>query len=67
MKIAKRVAAWIGIIIILALFVAALILSFSKDPASQRLFSLCVYGLIVIPVVLYGYFKLYDYVTKRKN
>ena len=61
----KRIFAWAGILIIAAIFLALIVLSFTGGPENVILALL--FCVIVIPVMLYGYALILKYVRNRNK
>lgn len=64
MKTTKRIAAWVCIIILLVLYVSTIVLSFFKGELAHKMFIASAYATVAVPVVIYGYMKLYAYLNK---
>ena len=63
----KRVLALIGVILLVALYLVTLILAFINTPEARLLFRGCIIACIGVPVVLYAYKLIYQYLKKRNN
>lgn len=61
----KRFFAWAGILIIAAVFLALIVLTFTGGPENVILALL--FCVIVIPVMLYGYALILKYVRNRNK
>ena len=64
-KYMKRFFAWAGILIIAAVFLALIVLTFTGGPENVILALL--FCVIVIPVMLYGYALILKYVRNRNK
>ena len=62
----KRILAWIGIILLLLLYVCTLVSAIFVTPATQGFFKASLLATIMIPILLYGYLLVYR-VKKRKK
>lgn len=67
MKKAKQIAALIGIIFLVGLYIVTLIAACFSSPASSGLFLACVYATITIPVLLWAYQFIYKLVRRKNN
>ena len=50
----RRIFAWIGIVVLVGLYVTTLILAFSGSPMAQALFRGSLAATVVFPVLLYA-------------
>lgn len=66
MKRTKQILAWIGIVLLVVLYLVTFILSLLKNPAAQTLFRASFYCTIMIPFLLYAFMLVYR-VLNRKN
>ena len=55
----KQILAWIGIVLLAAMYLAALILSFFDNPMAQALFRGAFALTILLPVLLYAFQLMY--------
>ena len=61
----KRILAWIGIILLVLLYLTTLIASLINSPFSRSLFYASVAMTIILPVLLYGYHLIYRVLRDR--
>ncbi len=62
----KRIAALIGIILLLGLYVGTFIFSLMDSEYAQMMFRACIAGTILIPVILYAMMMVAKYLKNRK-
>lgn len=63
----KQVVAIIGILLLIALYITTLIVAFVDSSASGRLFFLCLYATVTIPLIIWVYTWMYGKLTGRKT
>lgn len=63
----KQVIAIIGIILLVALYVLTLVMAFIDKSASGKLFLLCLYSTVAIPILLWIYIWIYNKVKEQKE
>lgn len=61
----KRIAAIIGIIAILALYLASLIIGIFFSDKYPGLFMASVFSAVIIPIMIYCFIAVYKYVRKK--
>ena len=61
----ERIAAWIGIFLLIALYVTTLISAILATPATAALFKVSVVASALIPLMIFGYIKLAKLLTGR--
>ena len=61
----KRFFAWVGILIIAAVFLSLIVLTFTGG--SENVIMALLFCIIVIPVMLYGYALILKYVRNRNK
>ena len=61
----KRFFAWVGILIIAAVFLSLIVLTFTGG--SENVIMELLFCVIVIPVMLYGYALILKYVRNRNK
>lgn len=66
MKHIKRIIAWIGIILLVALYVSTLVLALSNHPNAMDMFMTAVIMTIVVPVIIWFYTFVYERYQQRK-
>lgn len=67
MKKRKQILAWIGIILLVAMYLCTLIFSLMKSDAAYGLFRASVACTIIIPVLLYAYILIYRVLNKNND
>ncbi len=67
MRKTKRIAAIIGLILIVALLLITLISSFFPSGPKNQLFSACIFTLIALPIMIYAYMMIYKLVHRKDN
>lgn len=63
----KQIAAWIGIIVLVAMYVVLLIEAILGRPGTQNVFFACVGATIAVPIVLWLFLWAYSSITGRHN
>lgn len=63
----KQVVAIIGIGLLLLMYLAALIAAIVDNSASGRLFFVCLYATVVIPILIWVYTWLYGKLTGKRT
>lgn len=63
----KRVAAWIAIVLLLALYLVTLILALLNSPATNNLFMVSLVCTILVPVMCWIFIWIYGQVTGKKT
>ena len=63
----KQIAAWIGIIVLVAMYVVLLIEAILGRPGTQNVFFACVAATIAVPIVLWIFLWAYSAITGRHN
>ena len=63
----KRILAWIGIILLLLLYVCTLVSAIFVTPATQGFFKASLLATIMIPILLYGYLIVYRVIKGRNE
>lgn len=61
----KRIAAWICILALIALYIATFFTAIFDMPDSGRMFQTCLGATIVLPVLLWMYLWLYGRLKER--
>ena len=62
---AKRIAAWVCILALIALYIATFLTAILDTPGSGRMFRTCLGATIVLPVLLWMYLWLYGRLRER--
>lgn len=63
----QRTAALIGVIALVLLYIITLICAIFDFDGTGKLFSVCLYATIVIPLVIWGYIWIYGKLTDKKT
>lgn len=63
----KRVLALVGVILLLAMYIATFVLAMMKSPATDGLFRAAIFCTLTVPILLYGYQLIYKYLKNRNN
>ena len=63
----QRIAAWIGIVLLVMLFIATLVCAFLDFEGSDRLFAACLLACVGVPILLWIYIGLYGKITNKKT
>lgn len=61
----KQVVAFIGVILLVLLYAAALIAAIVDSSVSGRLFWVCLYATVVIPILIWVYTWMYGKLTQK--
>lgn len=61
----KRIAAWICILALIALYIATFLTAILDTPGSGQMFRTCLGATIVLPVLLWMYLWLYGRLRER--
>lgn len=61
----KQIVAWIGIILLLALYVITLIVAIFDTSSSGKLFGLCLFATVAVPLLIWIYTWMYGKLTGR--
>lgn len=65
MKKVKRISAIIGIVLILSMYLITLILAIFASDYAPGLFMASAFCTVVIPIMIYGFIAIYQYVHKK--
>lgn len=63
----QRIAALIGIILLVALYIITLISALFSFPGSQKLFFISLFATIAVPILIWLYVWLYGKLTEKKT
>lgn len=63
----KQVVAIIGIVLLVLMYLGALIAAITDSSASGRLFFVCLYATIVIPLLIWIYTWMYGKLTGKRT
>lgn len=61
----KQIVAIAGVVLLAALYVITLIVAFADNSASGKLFSLCLFATVAIPLLIWIYTWMYGKLTNR--
>jgi amino acid transporter len=61
----KQIVAWIGIILLLALYIITLLVAIFDTSSSGKLFALCLFATVAIPILIWIYTWMYGKLTGR--
>lgn len=64
MKKVKRIAALIGVIFLLSLYITTFIAAFTSSDHSMALFQASLYCTIIVPIMWYAYILIYRLLKK---
>lgn len=62
---AKQLAAIIGIVLLVLLYLVTLIVAFVDQSASKSLFQVCLFGTVAIPLLIWIYIWMYGKLTQK--
>ena len=60
----KRIAAIVGIVLIVSMYLVSFISAFVATEYSNGLFLASIFSTIVIPIMIYGFIAIYKYVHR---
>ncbi len=63
----KQVVAIIGVVLLLLLYIVTLIVAFVDTSSSGKLFSMCLFGTIAIPLMIWIYTWMYGKMTGKST
>lgn len=63
----KQIVAWIGIVLLLLLYVALLLTALFDKSSSGRLFWMCLYATIAVPILVWIYAWLYGKIKESRK
>ena len=66
-KTARQIAALIGVTLLILLYVLLLIFAIFDFKGSDIMFRACLYGTIIIPILVWVYIYLYDRLKKNRD
>lgn len=66
MEKVKRILAWIGILVLVGLYLTTFIASIIQSEFSANLFMASLYCTFIVPIMMYSYMLVYK-VVKKKN
>lgn len=63
----KRIAAIIGIVLLLSVYLITFVLAFLDFPGSERLFRIGIGATILVPILVWFYIWIYGKLTHKKT
>lgn len=63
----KRIAAIIGIVLLLSVYLITFVLAFLDFPGSERLFRIGIGATILVPILIWFYIWVYGKLTHKKT
>lgn len=63
----RQIAAWIGIFLLAALYIATLFAAIFDHSASGSLFAACLYATVAVPLLIWIYSWIYQKVKDQKE
>ncbi|MFA9378586.1 MAG: hypothetical protein ACERKZ_17870 [Lachnotalea sp.] len=63
----KRILALIGVALLVSLYVITFIFSLMNSPNATNLFKASFYSTIIVPILLYAYILVYNYIKNNKQ
>lgn len=67
MKKVRQILAWIGIILLIALYVSAMVLAFMGGERAQEMLGTAIVFTFIVPIMLWVYTFLYKAIKDRKD
>lgn len=67
MKKVRQILAIIGIILLIALYVSAMVLAFMEGERAQAMMRVAIFCTFVVPIMLWVYTFIFKLVKDRKN
>lgn len=67
MKKTRQIMAWIGIILLIALYVSAMVLAFMGGERAQTLLRAAIFCTFIVPIMLWVYTFIFKLVKDRKQ
>lgn len=67
MKKMKRILAWIGILVLLGLYLSTLIFAIIGSPEALQWLKASVLATIIVPILLYGYLLIFRLQKKEEK
>lgn len=61
----KQILAIIGILLLIALYIIALVAAITDNSASGRLFMMCLFATIAVPILIWVYTWMYGKLTNK--
>ena len=66
-KTAKQIAALIGVVLLVLLYVLLLVFAIFDFEGSDTMFRVCLIGTVAIPILIWIYMYLYDKLLQNRN
>lgn len=63
----KRIAALVGVLILIGLYAATFIVALLDFPHWERLFQACLAATVGVPILLWIYIWLFEQVSRKKD
>jgi amino acid transporter len=63
----KQIVAWVGIVLLLALYIITLLVAIFDTSSSGKLFALCLFATVAIPLLIWIYTWMYGKLTGRRT
>ena len=63
----KRIFALIGVVLLVAMYLATFIFAMMDSPASDTWFKASIFATLIIPILLYGYQLMYKHYQNKNN
>lgn len=63
----RQIVAWIGIFLLIALYIVTLLAAIFDHSASGSLFASCLYATVAVPILVWIYSWIYQKVKEQKE
>ena len=63
----KQIAAIIGILLLVAMYVMTFVFALTDNPGSMHMFAMSVVATIIVPVVIYAYIMIFKLAKDRRD
>lgn len=63
----KQIAAIIGIVLLVGMYIMTLVFALCRFPGADRLFMASLFSTILIPILIWVYIWIYGMVTRKKT
>lgn len=67
MKKTRQILAWIGIILLIALYVSAMVLAFMGGERAKEMLGVAIFCTFVVPIMLWVYTFIYKLIKDKKE
>lgn len=67
MKKTRQILAWIGIVLLIALYVSAMVLAFMGGEHARNMLGAAIFCTFVVPIMIWVYTFLYKVVKGKKE